>query len=275
MSTLPYWGLRAALATCHQKDAAIASSFATHTGLGITVPEALDTDSLGTFTGEVPRPASMRETARRKAMMGMECLDLPLGIASEGSFGPHPSIPFLPAGRELLIFIDMIRGIELVEEQLCETTNFASLDVTPDADIEGFLVAMRFPSHALIFRSDRRLVKGIQDRSMLDELLRTAPAQVRLETDMRAHMNPTRMTEIAKLADKLARRIATPCPACSAPGFGTVRVERGLPCRDCGAPTSLIHTLIQGCMLCSHEDVAMRSDGRLTATPAQCPECNP
>lgn len=270
-----YDGQQGALATQHRKEAAIAAAFAAHTGLAVVVPEALDTDSLGTFTGEVPRPAPMRETARRKALMGMEHLGLPVGIASEGSFGPHPAIPFLASGREVLIFIDRTRGLEVVEEHLTEATNFVSLDVTPDADVDGFLNRAGFPAHGVILRTGSGIVKGIQDRARLDDGLRSAKAPVRLETDMRAHMNPTRMAEIAKLAETLARRIGTPCPACAAPGFGIVRSERGLPCADCATPTGLILTHVKGCTLCGHEEASPRPDGRLNASPAHCPECNP
>ena len=271
----PYHGLRVALATQHGKEAAIAAPMAELTGLILVVTPDVDTDSLGTFTGEIPRPAPMRETARMKAVLGMKASGLARGIASEGSFGPHPAIPFLPAARELMIFLDKTRGIEIAEEQIAVNTNFAALDLTPDTDLEGFLANAGFPEHALIFRSGERLVKGITSREVLDGLLRDASSAVRLETDMRAHLNPTRMAEIAKLAEKLARRIATACPSCGAPGFGLVRTELGLPCADCGTATGLVRTVVSGCRLCGHEDRGPRNDGRFTANPSECQECNP
>ena len=63
-----YQGAVAALATRHGKEAAVAPAMAEALGLEIMVPAELDTDSLGTFTGELPRPASMRETARAVSM---------------------------------------------------------------------------------------------------------------------------------------------------------------------------------------------------------------
>jgi hypothetical protein len=36
-----------------------------------------------------------------------------MGIASEGSFGPHPYIPILLLGRELVFLIDLKRGLAL------------------------------------------------------------------------------------------------------------------------------------------------------------------
>jgi hypothetical protein len=119
----------------------------------------------------------MRETARLKAELGLAATGLPRGLASEGSFGPHPAIPFLAAAHELMIFIDREEGIEAVEEQVSEATNFAAIDLAPGADLEGFLARAGFPGHALILRSGGRSVKGITARTALDQLFRTARTQ--------------------------------------------------------------------------------------------------
>lgn len=270
-----YRGEMAVLATRHGKERVIAPAFAATTGLAVTVPPGLDTDSLGTFTGEVPRPASLRDTLRMKARLGMAASGCTIGIASEGSFGPHPLFPFLAAGHEAMVFIDDGRGIEVMEEAVSDRTNFAALDVTPDADVRGFLDRIGFPDHALVLRRGEEIIKGIFDRAELDRLLKNCNGSTRLETDMRAHLNPTRMSEIGRLAERLARRIATPCPACRAPGFGRLRAEPGLRCEDCGTPTQLTRALVLGCARCGHAQHQPRPDGRATATPAECPECNP
>ncbi len=269
-----YRGRRAVLATQHGKEQAIAPALRSVLGLEIIVPADLDTDSLGTFTGEVVRSGSMRETALRKARLGMDAAGLPLAIASEGSFGPHPIIPFLPGGREVLVFVDGERGLEIFEEDLSEQTNYAMIDVMPGADIEAFLLQADFPRHALVVRNGETVTKGVTSRDQLMRLL-AGDSPVHLATDMRAHMNPTRMAAIAHLAGRLARRIGAACPSCMAPGFGTIRAARGLPCEDCGAPTQLVDHLVEGCALCLHEQLRPRPDGRLAATPAECPECNP
>lgn len=270
-----YHGLTAALATRHGKERAIAAPFAALTGLTITVPQGIDTDALGTFTGETLRPASMRDTLRMKARLGMTAAGLPIGIASEGSFGPHPIIPFVAGGLEMLVFIDDSRGIEVVEEAASDATNFAALEMAPGADVDGFLSRIGFPDHAVVLRDGSEVTKGIATRADLDHLLKTSGVGARLETDMRAHLNPTRMAEIGKLAQRLARRIATPCPVCSTPGFGIVRRETGLRCEECGAPTALVRSIVRGCAACRHEEHSPRTDGLAAASPAHCPECNP
>lgn len=270
-----YHGESAVLATRHGKERVIAPAFAAVTGLAVNVPPGLDTDSLGTFTGEVPRPASLRDTLRMKARLGMAATSSRIGIASEGSFGPHPLIPFIAAACEAMVFIDDERGLEVMEERVSERTNFAALDVDQHADVQGFLDRIGFPDHAVVLRHGEEITKGITDRTELDRLLARCIGPVRLETDMRAHLNPTRMTEIGRLADRLAARIATSCPSCHAPGFGRVRSTQGLPCAECGTPTPLTRTLVLGCTRCGHAHDEPRPDGRTTATPAECPECNP
>ncbi|NHB77752.1 hypothetical protein [Rhodobacter calidifons] len=61
---------RVALGTMHGKAAAIAPPLA-RLGIAVVVPEGLDTDRFGTFTGEVPRAGGMVEAARAKALSTM------------------------------------------------------------------------------------------------------------------------------------------------------------------------------------------------------------
>jgi hypothetical protein len=97
----------------------------------------------------------------------------------------------------------------------------------------------------------------------------------RLETDMRAHMNPTRMTAIRALAGRLAARLAALCPDCGAPGWGQVDLLRGLPCSSCNQPTQGVMAIIDGCTVCQHRETRPRPDGVTAASPASCDWCNP
>jgi hypothetical protein len=82
----------------------------------------------------------------------MAAAKLPYGLASEGSFGPDPSIPFLPIGQELLVFVDDVLNIELSEFLVVESTNFNHQVAAPGDDLTDFLRRSGFPSHALIVR---------------------------------------------------------------------------------------------------------------------------
>lgn len=112
----PDAGRAVALSTTHGKERLLARPLRVAPGLEILVPPDLDTDALGAFTGEVARVGTPLEVARRKSRLGIVAGSLPLGLASEGSVGPHPAIPFLPIDHELLLFIDDERGTEVVEQ---------------------------------------------------------------------------------------------------------------------------------------------------------------
>ncbi len=283
--TSRYAGRQAVLATKHEKQRALAWPLRRGAGLALCVPAGLDTDLLGTFTGEIERTGTPGEVVRRKARLGMTMANLPLGLASEGSFGPHPLMPFVPSDFELLVFVDDTEGFTVAEEVVTEKTNYAREECATFADALTFAQRAAFPSHGLILRpagnDDPTLIrKGITEAEDLKlglaELLDASPdRKVSVETDMRAHMNPTRLRVLRRLAARLVRRLRTHCPACDCPGFGRVGGESGLPCSDCGEPTLMTRHEIHGCARCSARRPHPRSDGRACASPQHCPACNP
>ena len=215
----------AVLATMHAKEQAIAPPLRT-IGLSLFVPPALETDTLGTFSGEVERPGSPFEVVLRKARLGMAQANMVLGLASEGSFRSNAWIEIhTGGGHEILAFVDAERNLEIIEELRDVPTNFANRLASPRDDLSTFLDRVGFPDHALIvspgsvasaFRTRRiqtgEVAKGIRDIAALrDAVARAAAASTdgfaHVETDMRAHLNPTRMRAIAQLAEKLAERL--------------------------------------------------------------------
>ena len=283
-SRSPYDGCRIVLTTKHEKIVAIRPAFEEFLAAEIVVCEA-DTDQLGTFSGEIDRQGTALDCARRKCELGMRLAGESYGVASEGSFGPHPSIPFFPCDHEILYFIDDARGIQVHESLLSEKTNYRMGAVATREDLDRFVETSLFPSHALIVRpnlwSDRSVIfKGIQSPVDLDEafhecLSRSEDGMVWVETDMRAHVNPTRMSVIGELARKLGRRLSTECPACKTPGWGIVGFEKGLQCEYCHLPTELVSQEIYGCVSCSVRERLKRSDGLESASQRYCTWCNP
>lgn len=269
----------------HGKEIAIGPPLWATARLHVTTIGGLDTDELGTFTGEIPRVGTMLEVAIRKARMGMAAARWPVGLASEGSFGPHPALAFVPAGLELLVLVDDDSGLVIPESLLVEATNFSHLVVTPGRDVTEYLGRIGFPSHGLCVRpqaGDQGIItaKGIIDRASLEAAIARAAAQspdgqARLETDMRAHRNPTRMRSLGAVADRLGRRLATRCPTCGAPGWGRTDVVTGLPCAWCGRPTDLVAREVFTCVAGPHRDERPRSDGLTQADPGHCASCNP
>jgi len=273
----------AALGTMHGKAAAIAPPLA-RLGITLVVPDGLDTDRFGTFTAEVPRAGTMDDAARAKARSAVAATGLSVGIASEGAYGPHPSIPFLPIGREVLLWRNEKTGHEVIERLIDEAPCYDHVTVFSADEATTFLKAIGFPRTAVIVAPAGTgavpLAKGLQDRDAVDDAIAralhlSAQGGAFLQTDMRAHLNPRRMATIGRLAERLAARLATVCPVCAAPGWGLLRVETGLPCGWCDGPTLLVKAEIHGCTLCGHQVVRPRANGPRVADPGQCPACNP
>ena len=257
-------------------------------GLSVDVvtPDAIDTDVFGTFTGEVRRERGIRDTAIAKARRGMELTGRSIGIASEGSFGPHPEIPMIPADMELMVLVDDERGLVIVETLISAETNYAHIEIERGAKIDEFLERAMFPSHALIVRPNTTLrqgdlvQKGIVTKDHLDEAIRTSiefslDGKAFVQTDMRAHVNPMRMVVLENLADRLVARLKILCPSCHAPGFGAVDIRAGLPCGNCGTPTRWVQAEIYACESCGLREERTRSDGLRVVGQESCPRCNP
>lgn len=290
----PYAGQRVALATRHGKQRVIGRALRHGLGAELVHLRDLDTDALGSFCGTVPRCGTALAACIAKAELALAHADTGLAIASEGSFGPHPAVPLLPLGLEVMVFLDRERGLTIHEQLQARRTNFAQRRLTLEgldtdagrADLQRWLKAVGFPGHGLIVRplggpaGSALLRKGIRSEEELLAAIIAAAAEapngeLQLETDMRAHCNPTRMASIRALSFRLVRRLATLCPSCGTPGWGVVAQVPGLPCGWCGQPTSLIRAERLGCVRCDHRLEIPRRDGLLQADPGQCPFCNP
>ena len=283
-----YRGRDIAMASLHGKQQILARPLRSGLGLRLLHAAAVDTDQFGSFSGERPRHLEARLTCQRKAEAALEALALELGVASEGSFGPHPAVPLLPVGHEWLCFVDRRDGLVISEQLLSRSTNYSSCRGDNPEAIAGWLQQVGFPSHGLMVRPLEAtpatgagwLAKGVhsppQLAALMAEAVRRSPLrQAWLETDMRAHCNPTRRRAIRQLAFRLVRRVASPCPACRAPGWGPVDTTAGLPCRDCGLATALVKAEVLGCSVCTHRQSRPRPDGQAWADPMHCAYCNP
>ncbi len=280
----PYENCQIVLTTKHEKVVAIRPAFQELLSAEVVECE-FDTDQLGTFSGEVERPGTALECARRKCVAGMRLAGAKYGLASEGSFGPHPTIPFFACDYEILYFIDQERGIQVHESILSEKTNYRTACLGSFQELDQFAEKSRFPSHALIIRPnvwrDRSVIfKGIQSQDVMHHafsqcLNLSEDGRVWVETDMRAHVNPSRMAVIGELALKLGKRLATECPSCKTPGWGVVSYEKGLRCEYCNLPTELVSFEISGCPSCQFSERKGRSDGQKSASQRYCGWCNP
>lgn len=257
-----------------------------HKWLGINLVRAghVDTDAFGTFTGEIPRAGTMLEAARKKAKAAIDQTGCPLGVGSEGAFGPDPEMPFLASGSEIVLLYDARKDHEIYIHRKT-ITNFDHLVIHPDQDPAGFLRRTGFPGHAVIIKPEagaeaHDIVKGLRDWALVAEQIkimagRSSTGRAIIQTDMRAHYNPIRMKSIGLVTRRLALRARRLCPSCGLPGFGPVDVIRGLACAACAAPTPLIKAVIYSCRGCSCRMLRHARPHSYYADPRYCSQCNP
>ena len=279
-------GAVAALGTRHGKERVIGPTLLEQLGVRVEVVSDLDTDRFGTFTREIPREGTAREAARAKARAAMAAYGhARFGLSSEGSFGPHPSFPFVARGVEVVLLVDRETGLELSGLDVTMETNFASTCVGTPGEALAFAGEVSFPSHGLILiaapqgKPDTALgmTKGIVDPAELEQTVQHALGQhgrVWLETDMRAYLNPTRMRSIERATLALARAARSLCPTCARPGYVAVERVDGLPCADCGAPTGMARAEVLVCAGCGRREERPLEDVSY-ATAFECAYCNP
>ncbi len=271
----PFWGRRAVIATKHGKERVIDPLLRSWLHLfGEVLP--LDTDVFGTFTGEIARTGSQREALRAKLRAAAEVTPYDaVFVASEGSFFPDPAFPLATVGRELVALYDRERDLEIIGVCVTSETNAGTFDVSDDGEIDHALSAIGFPSHAVVLRAGEALEKGVWSRTRINEFARLARrngSKLRIESDMRAHVNPTRMAAIESAAYDAVERSLSRCPACTRPGFWWDEAVPGLPCAACDEPTELMRERIRRCAGCGFS-AAQLQHGR--ADPSHCGVCNP
>jgi hypothetical protein len=273
---------RLLIATMHGKEEVMASLLEKALGVVCVTPENFNSDSLGTFSGEVEREDDPLTTLRNKCKLAMEQFSCDLVVANEGSFGPHPVSMFLPADDELVMLMDAKNDLEIVARELSGATNFRGQEIKSEHELSDFAQRVHFPSHSIILRSgendNRKIIKGIRDHATLsasfEELMQTYGSAF-AETDMRAMHNPMRMKVIAAATEKLVAKIQSQCPQCHQPGFDVTDVQKGLRCLLCGLPTQSTLSYLSTCKKCSYTSEQKFPHGKTEEDPMYCSFCNP
>lgn len=282
----PYKDTVAILTTMHGKERVIAPVLEEGLGLVVALAVGVDTDTFGTFSRDVERTGSQLDAARAKIAAGFQYAPhAHVGIASEGSFGPHPYFPFLALGRELVLLIDRERGLELTGYFAGPETNYGHAVVSDMEGAAAFAERSKFPEHGLIVMGciDEKpapgfaLIKDVVDHTALEDAVGQVVAKCGaafVEADMRAHRNPTRMRAIERAASDLVRRFRSQCPACAHPGFDVTERIAGVPCEWCGEPTPVIRSEVLTCHACEYRQERPATSAA-TADPGRCESCNP
>jgi hypothetical protein len=270
------------ITTMHGKEHVIAPLVKKHLGLDSQVCDSIDTDQFGTFSGEIERVDDPVTTVRKKILEGLRASGATLGIGSEGSFGPHPNMPFVHANQEVVMLIDLENNLEVYDSYICTDTNHAQKEIHSMKDLIDFANEIGFPRHGIILKQMsegkvKRVRKGIVTWDLLYAEayhIQTVDCKLIAETDMRAHLNPTRMKAIEKATELMLEKVFNRCPECQWPGFSCIDSKPGLPCKQCGTPTKLAYTRTYQCKNCDYTDERFYSNGT-KADPAYCDNCNP
>ena len=279
---MDFVGRKLIIATKHEKEKVIGPLVEKQLGADWFIDTLFDTDTLGTFSGEIERKEDPKTTLRNKCLLAMDSSNCDLGIASEGSFGPHPALFFAAANDELLVFIDKKNELEIYARELSVETNFGGLVIKNWNEAEEFATRHGFPQHALIVKNQQEdfvyIRKGVNNQEDLKQFVNDCMEKygsVFLETDMRAMYNPTRMKVIASAAQKLMEKIISKCPECQTPGFGVTESFKGLPCELCSFPTQSTLYHQSQCSSCGFTSTDYFPNGKRVEDPMYCSYCNP
>ena len=266
------------IATMHHKERVIEPLLTQKLQINCLTNGTINTDLLGTFSGEIERTLTAYEAAIAKCRMAFNLSDAEYAVASEGSFGPHPTLFFAPADEELMVCISRDEKLIVWAKHLTTETNYAQIENPSEEELSQFLSRTLFPSHKIIFKSTSILEKGIDDIKTLNKLIQVAKEKsefFRIETDMRAHCNPTRMRVIEETTEKLIEKLKSFCPSCMTPGFSIQEVIKGLPCSQCGLPTESTLKFVKTCLHCKHKEEVPFPRGIHEEDPMYCNFCNP
>lgn len=270
------------IATKHGKEKVIAPVLEEKLGVKCILSGELDTDLFGTFSGEIERIQDPLQTAKNKCQAAMHSTGCDLALASEGSFGPHPSLFFIQSDDELLLLLDKRNELEIAVREISTRTNFNGQVITTENELKAFAEKANFHSHGLILRKGPRdcteMVKGImkmEDLIYHFRELRKKYSSVFIETDMRALYNPMRMQVIRMATEKLIGKIMSTCPQCNTPGLGIMQVKSGLPCAVCNSPTESTASHIYECRKCGFQKEEKHPHGKQAEDPMYCAQCNP
>jgi hypothetical protein len=179
----------------------------------------------------------------------------------------------------MVYLYDKQNNLECVAEYVSTETNYTKSDFQTVTEAVSIAEQAGFPSHAIIVSymiNDRKqFIKGITDVEELKKACKIAlqNKEATIETDMRAHLNPTRMLAIQKATIHLAEKLNSFCPKCQFPGFSITSTLPGLPCENCSLPTRLTKAVIKCCARCNFTSEELIESAY--ADPMYCDNCNP
>lgn len=262
--------ITAALLSRHQKARLLRPALQ-NLGWQLCEVDSFDTDSLGSFAGEHPRFMSPNECALRKAAIAADLSGCDLGIGSEGSFsaGPYGIGTF---NLELISCVNISAGWA-VTGRFYGPSSAQQWQIRDSAALEQALAGIP-DGQKLLLQQATFVSKGLSvEQARQQALAWLAKDRITLSFDLRAHCCPERQEHIRQAAADLVQRIKRICPQCHTPGFWPDQAIKGLPCADCGAPSSLTKARQACCQRCGYAETFAADEQYASAQ--YCQVCNP
>jgi hypothetical protein len=263
------------LVTLHGKASIIAPALAQRWQAHLSNNTNFDTDSLGTFSGDIARVLSPRECALHKAQLALDLTGAEFGLGSEGSF-ETTRWGFGVVNQELIACISSKEGWCVVGSHSAYVA-VAECRYGDSAARQTFWHNLPAEQGVMLI-GERHMAKGVRSEAEANTLLTSwygqhIPADLRISYDLRAHQSPLRRTNIALALENLMMRLESACTQCGRPGFWPDLRETGLACRACGFPTDNPRAYIACCDGCGFQQSKATTASH--ADPATCPMCNP
>ncbi len=242
-------------------------------------PNDFDTDEFGSFSGDIERTLTAKETVKQKCLAAMQKYNLDIALASEGSFGNHPMYYFTPFNEEWVVLIDLKNDLEIYGVHRTTEVCYEKKSITNWNALKDFLKQIDFPHQNVIIKNKEEEGKIICKDALTYEQIKQSLQNskitfpIYIETDLRAMHNPTRIKSIEKAIENLLQNIQSVCPKCYNPGFVITQTQSGLPCVACGLPTKNIAYTIKNCRKCSYE--LKEKINKEYEEPQFCDFCNP
>lgn len=272
--------MKVAFVTKHGKDAVILPILNKYYNITESETLAIDTDKFGTFNRLTKREGTATETLIRKIEAGKQESNADLIVASEGSFGPDPILPFLPLDAEQVALYEKRSNNIYIGEKLSNKTNFSSLQATTLEEAFSFIDKQDIPKNNILIRKNEKsknIFADFESKKQAKEIAEKVfskgfKKQVFLETDMRSDRNQIRQSIIQDASEELVNNLKRICPGCESKGVRPKGIEPGLPCKICNLPTDEAAFKIYSCPTCEHE-YKEKIEGQ--GNPANCARCNP
>lgn len=152
-------GRKIVIATMHGKEKVMSPVLESELGLVPVTFEGLDTDTFGTFSGEIERKGTQLDAARAKALCAAKLAGVDLAVASEGSFDAHPANPFVQSNLELVLLVDLLNDFEVRGYHRTSKTNMDGTYVKSVEEAFLFADQIGFPDHGIIVRPSKKKQK--------------------------------------------------------------------------------------------------------------------